>query len=380
MVCERFGVVEYCSNPLKPRYFGRKPAVQLRTGRPRREWISVGARAAPGGCATSGRSYYELSGDCGLSVHWVRLIERAALDKLRSIFGPCRRPWSLKARSKTQADDKILRAQKTGLRRAISTRFPVAFDRPSGGLCRAPGPRAAFDRQGFVCRGEDIGLGQGFAGTTLAGWFDDDERLIAQASRLHGVSGYVAINPVRLDLLARSDNRLSRVRHTTRDADIVCIRWLYLDIDPQRPPEISSTDAEVAAALKRRDAILNDHPELAATAAWGCSGNGAWILIRLPDYPNDPEHATVLRKRSLFSIASIATTWYGSTRPLPIHRDSLACPVPSKPKDAIAPNGHGGASPSTASARPYQPDQNLHVPRRFLLLNGRNVRRIKACP
>jgi len=155
--------------------------------------------------------------------------------------------------------------------------------------------RAAFDRQGFVCRGEDIGLGQGFAGTTLAGWFDDDERLIAQASRLHGVSGYVAINPVRLDLLARSDNRLSRVRHTTRDADIVCIRWLYLDIDPQRPPEISSTDAEVAKALERRDAILNDHPELAATAAWGCSGNGAWILIRLPDYPNDPEHATVLR-------------------------------------------------------------------------------------
>jgi hypothetical protein len=86
------------------------------------------------------------------------------------------------------------------------------------------------------------------------------------------------------------------VRHTTRDADIVCIRWLYLDIDPHRPPEISSTEAEVAAALQRRDAILNDHPQLASSAAWGCSGNGAWILIRLPDYPNDPQHTAILPK------------------------------------------------------------------------------------
>jgi len=154
--------------------------------------------------------------------------------------------------------------------------------------------RAAFDRQGFVRRGEDVGSSQGFAGATLAGWFDDRERLIDQARRLRGVSGYVAINPVRNDLLARSDNRLSRVRHTSRDLDIVCVRWLYLDIDPQRPPEISSTDSELAAALKRRDVILSSHPELTSSALWGSSGNGAWILIRLPDYPNDPHHTAML--------------------------------------------------------------------------------------
>jgi hypothetical protein len=156
--------------------------------------------------------------------------------------------------------------------------------------------RAAFDRQGLVRRGENVGSGQGFAGCTLAGWFDDKERLIEEASRLRGVSGYVAINPVRTDLLARSDNRLSRVRHTSRDSDIVCVRWLYLDIDPKRPPEISSTDAELAAALKRRDAILDGHPELASSALWGSSGNGAWMLIRLPDYPNDRDHAAILPK------------------------------------------------------------------------------------
>jgi hypothetical protein len=96
--------------------------------------------------------------------------------------------------------------------------------------------------------------------------------------------------------LARSDNHLTRARHTTRDADVLCLRWLYLDIDPVRPPEISSTDAELAAAIQRRDAILCDHPEFAAAGAWGCSGNGAWILVRLPDYPNDSPHAALLAK------------------------------------------------------------------------------------
>jgi hypothetical protein len=151
--------------------------------------------------------------------------------------------------------------------------------------------RAAFDRRGWICRGEDTS--GGFGGTTLAGWFDDDERLIDQARRLRNVSGYVTFNPVRTDLLSRSDNRLTRARHTTRDADVLCLRWLYLDIDPVRPPEISSTEAELRAAIRRRDAILCDHPELALSAAWGCSGNGAWILVRLPDYPNDAPHAAL---------------------------------------------------------------------------------------
>ena len=59
-----------------------------------------------------------------------------------------------------------------------------------------------------------------------------------------------------------------------------------------RPPDISSTDLELAAAIARRDAILADDPELAAAALWGRSGNGCWILVRLPDYPNDPPHRT----------------------------------------------------------------------------------------
>jgi hypothetical protein len=56
------------------------------------------------------------------------------------------------------------------------------------------------------------------------------------------------------------------------------------------------TDAEQLTAIKRRDAILGDHPDFAASGAWGCSGNGAWILVRLADYPNDAHHASLLVK------------------------------------------------------------------------------------
>lgn len=148
--------------------------------------------------------------------------------------------------------------------------------------------RGTFNRKGEILRGD--AYGPGYHGATLAGWYDRVEPLLSECRRLREISGYVTINPVQSDLLARSANRLARVRHTTRDVDVVCLRWLYLDIDPVRPPDISSTDAELAEALARRDAILRDHPELAGSALWGCSGNGAWILVRLPDYPNDPSH------------------------------------------------------------------------------------------
>jgi hypothetical protein len=170
----------------------------------------------------------------------------------------------------------------------VARRFLSTLAAPWTGCVELRVLRGMFDRRGDVHRADRLGTSHG--GSTLAGWYDDLDRLAAQSRRLRTVSGYVTINPVRPDLLARSDNRLGRARHTTRDEDVVCLRWLYLDIDPKRPPDVSSTDAELAAAVARRDALLAGQPELAASALWGRSGNGAWILVRLPDYPNDAVH------------------------------------------------------------------------------------------
>lgn len=142
--------------------------------------------------------------------------------------------------------------------------------------------------------------------SVYSGWFTDVNDLVVEASRLKGVSGYCTLNPVSTELLKQSEesrNRLTWVRNNTQNKHIVCLRWLYVDVDPERPPDISSTDDELKAALSRRDAILGDHPEMLDSSLWGCSGNGGFIWVRLPDYPNDAPHNKLIA-RTLAALSS----------------------------------------------------------------------------
>lgn len=139
------------------------------------------------------------------------------------------------------------------------------------------------------------------ASSTLAGWYDKPDALIADAQRLRGVSAYCIANPAQSSMLAASDNKLKKVgKGEATDANkIVAIRWVLIDIDVdykkcERPKKGSSTDAELAQAIARRDMILDDVTGLSGSSLWGCSGNGGWILARVPDYPNDDEHCGVV--------------------------------------------------------------------------------------
>src|SRR5262249_48247290 len=121
--------------------------------------------------------------------------------------------------------------------------------------------------------------------STISAWGDDPNKLIQELDRVKGISVYVAVNPVSRDLMARS-SRFVKVESRTEDADVICIRWLYIDFDPKRVKGISSTDAELEACRLRLQKFLDDHPELVDSAIWGCSGNGYWLIVRLTDYPN----------------------------------------------------------------------------------------------
>jgi hypothetical protein len=131
--------------------------------------------------------------------------------------------------------------------------------------------------------------------STIAVWGDGPVHLVAEARRIRGISAYVLVNPANPALKCRAD-RLKKARATTRDDDIVCLRWLYLDFDPQRPDGISSTEEERQAALARLWKVHADHPELLPSAIWGCSGNGYWMLVLLPSYPNDQEHRDLVAR------------------------------------------------------------------------------------
>jgi RNA polymerase sigma factor (sigma-70 family) len=84
VICERFGLLEWCSNPTDSSKRRKKAKAALA-----RSWRSSGAKkAAHPGASYYSRTHDKLSRDCGLSVHRVRLVEKAALDKLRSFLSP----------------------------------------------------------------------------------------------------------------------------------------------------------------------------------------------------------------------------------------------------------------------------------------------------
>lgn len=89
---------------------------------------------------------------------------------------------------------------------------------------------------------------------TASGWYDDLDKLAADAARLNLRTGYVYIvpNPINPDLLARRCNRFEvGVRDLTADHHVTSRRWFLIDFDPVRLPGISATAEEKADACRR---------------------------------------------------------------------------------------------------------------------------------
>ncbi len=85
----------------------------------------------------------------------------------------------------------------------------------------------------------------------LAGYYNDFDKAAADVVRLdqQGHPGiYTAINPVNPALLNRANNKTEKLSRTTDDASIMEIRWLVVDVDPERASKTSATEAEKAAA------------------------------------------------------------------------------------------------------------------------------------
>src|SRR5262245_2451303 len=128
---------------------------------------------------------------------------------------------------------------------------------------------------------------------THVGYFDDLEKA-AKAIEANDGKGniFVTLNPAKRDLLARANNHLAEGSYNkplerTKDTEIHRDSWFLTDIDPKRPSGISSTSAEKREAFEVakavRDWLLSvGVPESAILT--GDSGNGAYVMVRLPDY------------------------------------------------------------------------------------------------
>ena len=153
---------------------------------------------------------------------------------------------------------------------------------------------------------------EGWAGGSgiVYGYFDNPEFFAKAAAGLDNAKAtgiYFTLNPTVPDLLARAANRLKAAGAktvATADKDILCIRWLPIDLDPVRPSGISSTDEELKYSIDTRKRIyeyvktkFKGHPPILAV-----SGNGAHLIYKLPDLPNTEETTHKIRN----ALAAIA--------------------------------------------------------------------------
>jgi hypothetical protein len=135
---------------------------------------------------------------------------------------------------------------------------------------------------------------------TDAGYFNSPA---AAATALAGLEGdylgiYLTPNPVQPELLARSANRITPwAQATTLDPQVTRRHWLMIDVDPERPSGISSTDAEHAAAHDMAKRIMGYLSLLYGFCdpMYNDSGNGAHILYPINE-PNTEEVRDAIHK------------------------------------------------------------------------------------
>ena len=137
--------------------------------------------------------------------------------------------------------------------------------------------------------------------STFAGWFSDSHLVIEHVLRTRELSLYCIPNPLTIDFLATDNaNKLAKSRSRTKDEQVLRLRWWYIDTEAVgRLSDVSGTDDELKLGLDLRDKIILGSPGLATRSMWGCSGNGGWILVALPDYPNDDYHRELVHRANV---------------------------------------------------------------------------------
>jgi len=124
-------------------------------------------------------------------------------------------------------------------------------------------------------------------------------------------------------LLGRAFNRIRQTDQTTSDRDVRFYRWLPLDLDPVRPAGISSSDSELADALKLSDVVADYcvKEKGFSKPIRAMSGNGAHLLFRLADLPANDENKKMIKnfleglaQRFDTEIVKLDTTVYNPAR------------------------------------------------------------------
>lgn len=134
---------------------------------------------------------------------------------------------------------------------------------------------------------------------TWSGYFKDPELAADELEKmdLRGLNTYFTLNEIDEACYSRTqhDKIIMAPEATTSDENISSYQWLFIDLDPKRPADISSTDEELSAAkelAKRVYAYLKkkcfEDPIVAM------SGNGMHLLYNIA-LKNSEENANLIQ-------------------------------------------------------------------------------------
>lgn len=100
-------------------------------------------------------------------------------------------------------------------------------------------------------------------GKTISGYFTDADVLVQELHRmeegghLNGANVFYTINRIKDECYGRiQKDKFVQAKTTTSDNDVIAYEWLLVDVDPERPADTSSTDAQLAKAEKKARSVF----------------------------------------------------------------------------------------------------------------------------
>ena len=124
----------------------------------------------------------------------------------------------------------------------------------------------------------------------LSGYFTDSDTLLEAFDTvdLRNTNIYITLNTLNNALYSRIQrDKFVANPNTTSDTEITSYQWLFIDLDPVRPANISSSDEELNAADQLKEKIKEHLAEIGFPApVEALSGNGFHLLYRI-DLPVD---------------------------------------------------------------------------------------------
>lgn len=141
----------------------------------------------------------------------------------------------------------------------------------------------------------------------LSGYFTDADILIKALETINpkGSNIYITLNKVNANCYSREQHDcFKQTSVTTQDKEIDAYEWLFIDLDPERLSEISSSKDELAEAKALMVKVHDYMKEIGfAEPIAGISGNGYHLLYKI-DLPPTQEYKDLI-ERCLINLANM---------------------------------------------------------------------------